>query len=155
MAASLPPLFFGNVEATESKFQPLNLTFDHTKRTTFDEGANVRARDQLQETPLHVAAGLRMAAAVDVLIEAGADVNAVSNVNRSTPLHDAVQTIRAYRSVEGLRVVRALIENGANVNAKTTAGETALEIARRMPGMRRDDPLLQVLRDAAKKNAPF
>ena len=44
MAASLPPLFFGNVEATESKFQPLNLTFDHTKRTTFDEGANVRAR---------------------------------------------------------------------------------------------------------------
>ena len=115
----------------------------------------MRARDQLQETPLHVAAGLRMAAAVDVLIEAGADVNAVSNVNRSTPLHDAVQTIRAYRSVEGLRVVRALIENGANVNAKTTAGETALEIARRMPGMRRDDPLLQVLRDAAKKNAPF
>ena len=26
------------------KFQPINLTFDHTKRTTFDEGANVRAR---------------------------------------------------------------------------------------------------------------
>jgi len=44
MAANLPPLFFGNVEATEGKFQPLNLTFDHTKRTTFDEKANVRAR---------------------------------------------------------------------------------------------------------------
>lgn len=45
-AALLPPLFFGNnnVEATEGKFQPINLTFDHTKRTTFDEGANVRAR---------------------------------------------------------------------------------------------------------------
>ena len=45
MAASLPPLFFGNVEeATEGKFQPLNLTFDHTKRTTFDDKSNVRAR---------------------------------------------------------------------------------------------------------------
>ena len=44
--AALPPLFFGNnnVEATDGKFQPLNLTFDHTKRTTFDKDANVRAR---------------------------------------------------------------------------------------------------------------
>ena len=28
----------------KNKFQPINLTFDHTKRTTFDGGANVRAR---------------------------------------------------------------------------------------------------------------
>ena len=41
---ALPPLFVGGVTATDSKFQPVNLTFDHTKRTTFDEGANVRAR---------------------------------------------------------------------------------------------------------------
>ena len=42
--ALLPPLFLGGGATTESKFQPRNLTFDHTKRTTFDEGANVRAR---------------------------------------------------------------------------------------------------------------
>ena len=42
--ALLPPLLLGGGATTESKFQPLNLTFDHTKRTTFDEGANVRAR---------------------------------------------------------------------------------------------------------------
>ena len=30
--------------SSKDTFQPLNLTFDHTKRTTFDEGANVRAR---------------------------------------------------------------------------------------------------------------
>ena len=45
MAASLPPLFFGNVEeATEGKFQPLNLTFNHTKRTTFNEHVRARVR---------------------------------------------------------------------------------------------------------------
>ena len=42
--ALLPSLFLGGGATTESKFQPINLTFDHTKRTTFDEGANVRAR---------------------------------------------------------------------------------------------------------------
>ena len=42
--ALLPSLFMGGGATTESKFQPINLTFDHTKRTTFDEGANVRAR---------------------------------------------------------------------------------------------------------------
>ena len=50
----LPPLFLGDrgeeptgaLFGNKSKdtFQPVNLTFDHTKRTTFDEGANVRAR---------------------------------------------------------------------------------------------------------------
>ena len=50
---ALPPLFLGDAAAEptgalfgkgKDTFQPLNLTFDHTKRTTFDEGANVRAR---------------------------------------------------------------------------------------------------------------
>jgi len=41
---ALPPLFLGGGATTETKFQPRNLTFDHTKRTTFDSGANVRAR---------------------------------------------------------------------------------------------------------------
>ena len=35
---------FGGSKKPSNKFQPINLTFDHTKRTTFDEGANVRAR---------------------------------------------------------------------------------------------------------------
>ena len=41
--ALLPSLFLGGSDKKD-KFQPRNLTFDHTKRTTFDEGANVRAR---------------------------------------------------------------------------------------------------------------
>lgn len=40
---ALPSLFLGGGEK-KNKFQPINLTFDHTKRTTFDGGANVRAR---------------------------------------------------------------------------------------------------------------
>ena len=34
----------GLLGSSKNTFQPTNLTFDHTKRTTFDEGANVRAR---------------------------------------------------------------------------------------------------------------
>ena len=41
---ALPPLFLGKSKGPDNKFQPLNITFDHTKRTTFDSGANVRAR---------------------------------------------------------------------------------------------------------------
>jgi len=40
---ALPSLFLRSGEKKD-KFQPINLTFDHTKRTTFDSGANVRAR---------------------------------------------------------------------------------------------------------------
>jgi hypothetical protein len=44
---ALPSLFFGGnskKKKPSSKFQPLNLTFDHTNRTTFDPGADVRGR---------------------------------------------------------------------------------------------------------------
>ena len=44
-AVQLPALFVGGSKPkADSKFQPINPTFNHTKRTTFDEGANVRAR---------------------------------------------------------------------------------------------------------------
>ena len=41
---ALPSLFIGNGKKQDDKFQPRNLTFDHSKRTTFDGNANVRAR---------------------------------------------------------------------------------------------------------------
>ena len=42
---ALPSLFLGGGGGDKKdKFQPINLTFKHTKRTTFDGGANVRAR---------------------------------------------------------------------------------------------------------------
>jgi hypothetical protein len=40
---ALPSLFLGGGEKKDT-FQPRNLTFNHTKRTTFDGGGNVRAR---------------------------------------------------------------------------------------------------------------
>jgi hypothetical protein len=39
---ALPSLFLGGSD--KNKFQPTNMTFNHTKRTTFDRGADVRAR---------------------------------------------------------------------------------------------------------------
>jgi hypothetical protein len=40
---ALPSLFLGG-GGKKDTFQPTNMTFNHTKRTTFDRGADVRAR---------------------------------------------------------------------------------------------------------------
>ncbi len=60
---------------------------------------------------------------VDVLLEAGADVNAASdNAFKVTPLHSA-------SAISNLGIVRKLLEAGADVNARQDRGATALHSA--------------------------
>lgn len=57
----------------------------------------------------------------DFLINQGADVNAFVDTTRETPLHNALSKAgRPYY----FYVVKLLVENGANVNAKTIPGMT-------------------------------
>jgi uncharacterized protein len=74
-------------------------------------------------TPLHLAAFFGRRAAVERLMTAGADLNAVSrNALRNTPLHAAV----AGGHVE---VSLLLIDSGADVNTVDAGGHTPLHIA--------------------------
>ena len=82
------------------------------------------ARDDTHSTPLHLAASMRSAETVDLLIQNGADVNA-QNGNQSTPLHLAAASRLA---LEGT-VVRLLLRHGANAHAKDSEGRTPLDIA--------------------------
>jgi ankyrin repeat protein len=73
------------------------------------------------QTALHLAAMYRKTYAVQILIEKGASVNAVTTDNE-TPLH--------FASKRGnLETVALLIEKGASVNAVTTDNETPLHLA--------------------------
>jgi ankyrin repeat protein len=86
-------------------------------------------------TPLHFAAFFAHPGAARLLVEAGADVNAVAeNPMRVQPLHSAT----AGGSVE---VVRLLLEHGADANATQASGHVPLDAARQQG----DDELADLL----------
>jgi ankyrin repeat protein len=82
---------------------------------------NVECRNAQEETALHFAAMHSKTYAVQILIEKGASVNAVTTDNQ-TPLHWASR-------FGNLETVELLIEKGASVNAVTTDNQTPLHWA--------------------------
>src|SRR5687767_12324387 len=79
------------------------------------------ARDKYGSTPLHCAAWKGHLDVVEVLLTAGADVNAVNQNEHwgTTPLHAA-----AHANQDG--IARLLIEHGADVNARDLHEKTPL-----------------------------
>ena len=88
-------------------------------------------------TPLHLAAFFNQPDCVQILLEQGAQVNAIAaNPSRVQPLHSAV----ACRSVE---IVRLLLDHDAAVNARQHGGWTALQAAAKHGCMELVELLLQ------------
>jgi ankyrin repeat protein len=74
-------------------------------------------------TPLYHAAGHGYEEIVEIMVNAGADVNASEDTDRRwCPIHAAYGNVR---------ILRLLLEAGANVNAKAIGGITALSLAAR------------------------
>jgi ankyrin repeat protein len=106
-------------------------------RTLLSGGADLRLTTDDGTNPLMVAAGLGRAtftpgkprasrsttaeAAVQVLLDAGADINAVNEAD-FTAIHGA-----AFRGLN--EVVQILVERGANINARDFRGRTAYRLA--------------------------
>jgi ankyrin repeat protein len=86
-----------------------------------DKGANIEARTNLNETPLHLGAKNSNIDAFKLLIEKQAQIEAKTD-KEETALHLAVKH-------NSLEVVKLLIEKGANIKAKTNKNKTALYLA--------------------------
>ena len=89
-------------------------------------GADVNARrpdpyNSYEATPLHYAARYCQIDIVKILLQQGADVNAV-NSGGETPLHEATKK-------NATKIVDLLLQNGANVNAKDRYRFTPLYLA--------------------------
>jgi len=82
-----------------------------------------RSGDKLRVTPLHWAVLASSVDAVRLLVEAGADPNAVATEGL-TPLH-----LAASESV-GREITRLLLATGAKTDAKDRRGRTPLDIAK-------------------------
>ena len=83
-------------------------------------GAEVNPR--FGTPPLTAAVQARNPALAEFLISRGADINA-SDPSGNVPLHYAVET---RTGIPGLEMVRLLLEQGAAVDQRNSAGETAL-----------------------------
>ena len=93
-----------------------------TLRALLEQGSDVNARFGDGMTGLHWAARKGDAAIAEVLIGAGADLEATTRIGAHTPLHVASAAGRA-------SVVKGLLLAGANANAMTTTGATPLHFA--------------------------
>jgi len=130
----MTPLHFAAVRCNPSVVQLL-----------LEKGAEVDARKPDGWTPLHHACQIGDIAVTRLLLQYGADVKARSNGGQ-TPLHAAAVgvnkltaailktehsvTNKVMHSLDHERVVRLLIESGADVNARNTSdGETPLLLA--------------------------
>ena len=88
-----------------------------------EKGAEIEAKDNDGNTPLHSASIREHLEVVKLLLEKGADVNAKSNAGQ-TPLHSASMD-------EYTEVMKLLLERGSDVNAKDHDGRTPLHEASR------------------------
>lgn len=91
-----------------------------------DQGADVNAKNKNGDTPLVTAARFGSNKTVAILLARGADVNIPSR-NGWAPILYASQRIHNNNNPHlSVEIINALIDKGADVDAKTPQGETSL-----------------------------
>ena len=90
-------------------------------RLLISQGADIKTKNNLGQTPLHLACRIGNKTIVELLVKNGANVNAKNNPG-GTPLNLACQG-------NNKDIVELLIDNGANINNKNNNGTTPLHQA--------------------------
>ncbi len=91
-------------------------------QTLFEFGANPNAKDNNGDTPLHLVSKSGATDMIDVLLDAGANINEKSAQESMTPLHLAFAAGRP-------EFARVLIAKGANLRVKDSDGCTPIHTA--------------------------
>lgn len=97
-------------------------TFEDVK-AEIDKGANVNAKNDNEETPLHLAAYQNNPKIIELLVENGADINAKGCFSEMTPLMIAAQ------NSDNPAVIEAMVKYGADVNEKNMGDLSAVDYA--------------------------
>ena len=123
---------------------------EHTDPSVYEwalkMGASVHQTDDCGHTPLHILARKRCAffPCLDILIQAGADVNAV-DIKGNTPL----MALLLHPQVKlRMGVVHGLYEAGSDCSIKNVDGQTAYDIANNNPSFNDNELLLHFFCDA-------
>jgi len=97
-------------------------------------GADVDCYDQSGNTALHLAIEQELIEIVELLLESGADVNRKTESGWWTPLVHAVEICSVaainLRKPPDNRLVRLLLEHGADKRSRGSQGQDAVEMAR-------------------------
>lgn len=123
------PNLLDRLRSPEKQFLAATANYDVPKiEELLKRGVNIDVEDENGWTALHSAAKSGVAKVIRLLIEKGANVNTGGKVwFRRTPLHVAAASDHEERLTVTAGLL--LLENGAEVDAKDTRGETALIIA--------------------------
>lgn len=117
---------------TENKETPLHLAITNNTDSRIvpyliERGATINVQDLFGVTPLMKAAQYFKTSFVNLLLEKGANVELVDFSDVKTALQYAIDTtFHNQTNPKGLEIVKLLVENGANVNAKTNRSNTPL-----------------------------
>ena len=113
------------------KRQPLEEILQSTSDTLFPEELGkahieLNSRDCDGDTPLHVLLWRGDHYGAELLIDAGADIDAIGDMGQ-TPLHVALMK-------QNLRITRVLVSAGADTTIRSEFGQTAVEMAKDLGG---------------------
>ena len=94
----------------------------------YDLESNVNARNNINKTPLMVAAQFNLTESAKFLIKAGADVNAVTQTEKYWGLSRDNRTALMYAAENAdLDMIKLLLDNGADKNMVDTKGYRAVD----------------------------
>ena len=89
-----------------------------------ERGVNVNARDRYGNAPLHYAARLKRPELIEMLLDAGAEIDP-ANKDGLTPLR-----LMLVSKPTSLKAIELLLSRGANMNHKVEGGSTVREYAK-------------------------